>query len=69
MASKFFFHEPTKRSNLIVHALGKKYFLHKIFMVESPYFNQLIKEMKNNEIRLGITDRQITTDCKILIVR
>lgn len=64
MAPKFFFHEPTKKSNLIVYALGKKYFLHKLFLEESPYFNQLINEMKGNELRLRITDQLITLECK-----
>lgn len=68
MAPKFFFHEPTKKSNLIVYALGKKYFLHKLFLEESPYFIQLINEMKGNELRLRITDQLITLECKILIV-
>ena len=68
MAQKFFFHEPTKKSNLMVHALGKKYFLHKRFLRESPYFAQLIHEKKSKEIRLEITDQLITLACKIFKV-
>lgn len=66
MTSKYFFHEPTRNSNLIVIVLGKKYYLHKIFLERSPYFMKLINEMKGNELHLRITDHQITLNCKIL---
>ncbi|CAO1398386.1 unnamed protein product [Diamesa serratosioi] len=62
MAPKFFFHEPTQNSNLIVYALDKKYYLHKIFLEQSPYFEKLMSKMRGNELSLLITDRQITLD-------
>lgn len=57
-----------KNSDITVCALGKEFYLHKIYLCQSPYFASMFGgswlEATKNYINIDVVDPLITIDCK-----
>ena len=57
-----------RNSDISVHALGKIWHLHKVYLSQSPYFASMFgggwREANEDYIHIEIIDPNITIDCK-----
>lgn len=64
--------EEGKNSDVTVCALGEEFYLHKIYLCQSPYFGSMFGgswlETTKKYISIDVVDPLITVDCKYFIL-